>query len=134
MVDKLTNDETTQTAEKLSRGLLQIYEPHLSKVKMDLRELLAKQNKIYIDFQSEKFNFVDSNINDFENMMMKYKLYKDKLISIKKEMVNIHHRSTALKKRAQHIQSCKEKELAAKLQKQQQEEALIGKQKNPSHD
>lgn len=29
--------------------------------------------------------------------MMKYKLYKDKLISIKKEMVNIHHRSTALK-------------------------------------
>lgn len=55
------------------------------------------------------------------------KLYKNKLVNIKKQMMSIHSRVKNLKKRAIYVEESKKKEVAMILQKRQKEEDLIHK-------
>ncbi|XP_061390068.1 biogenesis of lysosome-related organelles complex 1 subunit 6 [Musca vetustissima] len=125
-----TTDEPTTSlaAAQLTAGFMQAYSPPLAKARTQLKELIGKQNKIYIDLSAEKFKLDNGEVAKLQDMMTDVKLYREKLLKIKKQMQNIYQRTKVLKKRALNIQTCKEKELQKKLQKQQQEESLIGKQ------
>lgn len=114
--------------KQLATGILQIFEPPLSKARGQLKELIGKQNKIYIDLSAEKFKLDNAETAKLHEMMNNVKIYREKLVKIKKQMQNIYQRTKVLKKRALNVQACKQKELQRKLQKQQQEEALIAKQ------
>ncbi|KAM7358635.1 biogenesis of lysosomal organelles complex 1 subunit pallidin [Cochliomyia hominivorax] len=121
--------ETNSLASlQLTAGVLQLYAPPIAKAKGQLKELIQKQNKIYIDLSAEKFKLDNAEVAKLQDMMNNVKVYREKLLKIKKQMQNIYQRTKVLKKRAINIQTCKEKELQRKLQKQQQEESLIGKQ------
>lgn len=127
------NNETQSLASaQMATGLLQIYEPPLIKVRNHLKELIGKQNKIYIDLSTEKYRYDTVEIAGLQEMMNTVKIYREKLVKMKKQMQSIYQRTKVLKKRAINIQTCKQKELARKLQKQQQEEALIGKRNQNS--
>ncbi|XP_055855968.1 biogenesis of lysosome-related organelles complex 1 subunit 6 [Episyrphus balteatus] len=117
---------------QMATGLLQIYEPPLIKVRNHLKELIGKQNKIYIDLSTEKYRYDNVEIAGLQEMMNTVKVYREKLVKMKKQMQSIYQRTKVLKKRAANIQACKQKEYARKLQKQQQEEALIGKRNQNS--
>ncbi|XP_039963650.1 biogenesis of lysosome-related organelles complex 1 subunit 6 [Bactrocera tryoni] len=125
-----TTDELPDSlaTKQLATGLLQIFEPPLVKARGQLKELIGKQNKIYIDLSAEKFKLDNAETAKLHEMMNNVKIYREKLVKIKKQMQNIYQRTKVLKKRAMHVQACKHKELQRKLQKQQQEEALIAKQ------
>ncbi|XP_073835918.1 biogenesis of lysosomal organelles complex 1 subunit pallidin [Musca autumnalis] len=119
---------TSLAALQLTAGFMQAYSPPLAKARTQLKELIGKQNKIYIDLSAEKFKLDNGEVAKLQDMMSEVKVYRDKLLRIKKQMQNIYQRTKVLKKRALNIQTCKEKELQKKLQKQQQEESLIAKQ------
>uniref|UniRef100_A0A0A1X151 Pallidin n=1 Tax=Zeugodacus cucurbitae TaxID=28588 RepID=A0A0A1X151_ZEUCU len=114
--------------KQLASGILQIFEPPLVKARGQLKELIGKQNKIYIDLSAEKFKLDNAETAKLHEMMNNVKIYREKLVKIKKQMQSIYQRTKVLKKRALNVQACKQKELQRKLQKQQQEEALIAKQ------
>ncbi|TMW50206.1 hypothetical protein DOY81_004707 [Sarcophaga bullata] len=124
----LPTSETSLAALQLTSGVLQSYAPPIAKAKTQLKELIQKQNKIYIDLSAEKFKLDNADVAKLQDMMNNVKVCREKLLKIKKNMQNIYQRSQVLKKRAINIQMCKEKELQRKIQKQQQEESLIGKQ------
>ncbi|XP_053953334.1 biogenesis of lysosome-related organelles complex 1 subunit 6 [Anastrepha ludens] len=125
-ITKQTTDSLV--TKQLTVGLLQIFEPPLAKARGQLKELIGKQNKIYIDLSAEKFKLDNAETAKLHEMMNNVKIYREKLVKIKKQMQSIYQRTKVLKKRALNVQACKQKELQRKLQKQQQEEALIGKQ------
>ncbi|XP_037806271.1 biogenesis of lysosome-related organelles complex 1 subunit 6 [Lucilia sericata] len=122
-----TEATTSLAALQLSAGVLQSYAPPIAKARGQLKELIQKQNKIYIDLSAEKFKLDNAEVAKLQDMMINVKVCREKLLKIKKHMQNIYQRTKVLKKRAINIQTCKEKELQRKLQKQQQEESLIGK-------
>ncbi|EDV97073.1 biogenesis of lysosome-related organelles complex 1 subunit 6 [Drosophila grimshawi] len=121
-------NECSLAALQLSHGILQIAEPPLQRSRLQLKELIGKQNKIYIDLSKEKFKLDCSEVAKLNDMMNDVKRYKDKLRRIKKEMQNIYQRTKVLKKRAANVASCKQRDFQRKLDKQQQEESLIGSQ------
>ncbi|XP_046809091.1 biogenesis of lysosome-related organelles complex 1 subunit 6 [Lucilia cuprina] len=130
----VANNDNSQTeatislaALQLTAGVLQSYAPPIAKARGQLKELIQKQNKIYIDLSAEKFKLDNAEVAKLQDMMINVKVCREKLLKIKKHMQNIYQRTKVLKKRAINIQTCKEKELQRKLQKQQQEESLIGK-------
>lgn len=127
-----SNESQSMASVQMAAGLLQIYEPPLIKVRNHLKELIGKQNKIYIDLSTEKYRYDNVEIAGLQEMMDNVKIYREKLVKMKKQMQSIYQRTKVLKKRALHIQTCKDKEYARKLQKQQQEEALIGKRNQNS--
>ncbi|KAI8123338.1 Biogenesis of lysosome-related organelles complex 1 subunit 6 [Lucilia cuprina] len=122
-----TEANTSLAALQLTAGVLQSYAPPIAKARGQLKELIQKQNKIYIDLSAEKFKLDNAEVAKLQDMMINVKVCREKLLKIKKHMQNIYQRTKVLKKRAINIQTCKEKELQRKLQKQQQEESLIGK-------
>lgn len=126
------NESQSLASVQMAAGLLQIYEPPLIKVRNHLKELIGKQNKIYIDLSTEKYRYDNVEIAGLQEMMDNVKIYREKLVKMKKQMQSIYQRTKVLKKRALNIQTCKDKEYARKLQKQQQEEALIGKRNQNS--
>ncbi|XP_020295656.1 biogenesis of lysosome-related organelles complex 1 subunit 6-like [Pseudomyrmex gracilis] len=125
----------SEVTEKLTEGLLQIYQPPLEQVKKDLLELTNKQEALLVRMQVEnkKINetFEDVDLND---MFAVIKVYQGKLVSIRKEMINIHERTTKLKKRALRLQQIKQKEALNREQQREQElrreQELIGKPAN----
>ncbi|KAH8264814.1 hypothetical protein KR038_002097, partial [Drosophila bunnanda] len=113
-------------ALQLSAGVLQIAEPPLDRVRVQLRELIGRQNKIYIDLSKEKYKLDCSEVAKLNDMMGDVRRYKDKLAKIKKEMQGIYHRTKDLKKRAANVAACKQRDYQRKLDRQQHEESLIG--------
>uniref|UniRef100_A0A1B0FI95 Biogenesis of lysosome-related organelles complex 1 subunit 6 n=1 Tax=Glossina morsitans morsitans TaxID=37546 RepID=A0A1B0FI95_GLOMM len=95
---EFTTANSSPASLQLSQGILQMYEPPLAKAKGQLKELICKQNKIYIDLSAEKFKLDNAEVIKLQEM-----------------------------KRAINIQTGKQKELQRKLQKQQHEESLIAK-------
>lgn len=126
------NDTQSLASVQMATGLLRIYEPPLIKVRNHLKELIGKQNKIYIDLSTEKYRYDNVEIAALQEMMETVKIYREKLVKLKKQMQSIYQRTKVLKKRATNIQACKQKELARKLHKQQQEESLIAKRNQNS--
>ncbi|XP_030372525.1 biogenesis of lysosome-related organelles complex 1 subunit 6 [Scaptodrosophila lebanonensis] len=115
-------------ALQLSTGMLQIAEPPLVKARAQLKELIFKQNKIYIDLSKEKYKLDCTEVAKLNEMMNDVKIYKEKLIRIRKEMQNIYQRTKVLKKRAANVATTKQREYQRKLEKQQHEESLIASQ------
>ncbi|KAH8309881.1 hypothetical protein KR067_010309, partial [Drosophila pandora] len=113
---------------QLSAGILQIAEPPLDHVRSQLRELIGRQNKIYIDLSKEKYKLDCSEVAKLNDMMNDVRRYKDKLIKIKKEMQSIYQRTKDLKKRAANVAACKQRDYQRKLDRQHHEESLIGGQ------
>ncbi|XP_020801838.1 biogenesis of lysosome-related organelles complex 1 subunit 6 [Drosophila serrata] len=113
-------------ALQLSAGVLQIAEPPLDHVRVQLRELIGRQNKIYIDLSKEKYKLDCSEVAKLNDMMSDVRRYKDKLAKIKKEMQGIYQRTKDLKKRAANVAACKQRDYQRKLDRQQHEESLIG--------
>ncbi|KAL5286253.1 hypothetical protein ACFFRR_007724 [Megaselia abdita] len=101
-------------AKDLAAGICEIYQAPLNNIKDELKELISKQNQIYIDIAGEKFVFENNEILEVQNMMGKAKIYREKLNTISKQMNSIHQRTKSLKKRALNIQAVKEKEVASK--------------------
>ncbi|EDW41140.1 GM24723 [Drosophila sechellia] len=116
------------TALQLSAGVLQIAEPPLNHVRTQLRELIGRQNKTYIDLSKEKYKLDCSEVARLNDMMSDVKRYKDKLTKIKKEMQSVYQRTKELKKRAANVAACKQRDYQRKLERLQHEESLIGSQ------
>ncbi|XP_034480772.1 biogenesis of lysosome-related organelles complex 1 subunit 6 [Drosophila innubila] len=119
-------NECSLAALQLSHGILQIAEPPLARARGQLKELIGKQNKIYIDLSKEKYKLDCSEVAKLNDMMNDVRRYKEKLTRIKKEMQNIYQRTKVLKKRATNVATCKQRDYQRKLEKQQHEESLIG--------
>ncbi|XP_017957301.1 biogenesis of lysosome-related organelles complex 1 subunit 6 [Drosophila navojoa] len=125
---KVDEIDCSTAALQLSFGVLEIAESPLVRVRNQLKELIGKQNKFYIDVSKEKYKLDCSEVSKLYDLMSNVKLYKDKLIKIKKDMQSIYQRSKVIKKRAVHIAACKQREYQRKVEKQQHEESLIGNQ------
>ncbi|XP_061401725.1 biogenesis of lysosome-related organelles complex 1 subunit 6-like, partial [Musca vetustissima] len=94
-----TTDEPTTSlaAAQLTAGFMQAYSPPLAKARTQLKELIGKQNKIYIDLSAEKFKLDNGEVAKLHDMMTDVKLYREKLLKIKKQMQNIYQRTKVLK-------------------------------------
>ncbi|XP_049783695.1 biogenesis of lysosome-related organelles complex 1 subunit 6-like isoform X1 [Schistocerca cancellata] len=108
---------------KLTVGLLSLYESDLVKAKGQLDELTKKQMSVITQLQdeNEKLNKMQCT-NDLQEMCTMVKQYHTKLTTIKKDMSQLHERSLKLKKRAMKLQQIKQKEA---LQRQHQRELQI---------
>ncbi|XP_017081109.1 biogenesis of lysosome-related organelles complex 1 subunit 6 [Drosophila eugracilis] len=115
-------------ALQLSAGVLQIAEPPLEHVRAQLRELIGRQNKIYIDLSKEKYKLDCSEVARLNDIMSDVKRYKEKLTKVKKEMQGVYQRTKELKKRAANVAACKQRDYQRKLERLQHEESLIGSQ------
>jgi len=109
----------------LAKGFVDLYRPSLSKIENDLKELTNKQEKIHDDLGVEITKISEDKLMDIQQMIMKMKNYKEKLVAIKRQMVHIHHRTRNLKRRSITLQSFKQAEIEAKIQKRSREVNLI---------
>ncbi|KAG5335042.1 BL1S6 protein, partial [Acromyrmex charruanus] len=112
----------SEAAEKLAEGLLGIYQSPLEQVKQELFELTNKQDSLLTRMQLENKRihetFEDIDLND---MFSAVKIYQGKLSVIRKEMINIHERTSKLKKRVLRLQQIKKKESMNREQQREQE-------------
>lgn len=126
MAQSDNNVETSMSApDLLAKGFVDLYRPSLEKIESDLKELTNKQKKIHQDLNVEIGKISDDKLADIQTMIMKMKTYKEKLVAIKRQMVHIHHRTRNLKRRSTTLQSFKQAEVDAKIQKRHREEHLI---------
>ncbi|XP_024882094.1 biogenesis of lysosome-related organelles complex 1 subunit 6-like isoform X1 [Temnothorax curvispinosus] len=122
----------SEAVEKLAEGLLSIYQPPLEQVKQELFELTSKQEALLARMQLENKKihetFEDIDLND---MFSTVKIYQGKLAVVRKEMINIHERTSKLKKRVLRLQQIKQKEAMNREQQREQElrreQELIGR-------
>ncbi|KAH8418722.1 hypothetical protein KR222_002813 [Zaprionus bogoriensis] len=126
--NEATDTECSLVALQLSHGILQIAEPPLARARGQLKELIGKQNKIYIDLSKEKYKLDCSEVAKLGDMMNDVRRYREKLAKIKKEMQSIYQRTKVLKKRAANVASCKQRDQQRRLERQQHEESLIDSQ------
>ncbi|XP_077269006.1 biogenesis of lysosomal organelles complex 1 subunit pallidin [Temnothorax americanus] len=132
--EQLSEDavDFSEAVEKLAKGLLSIYQPPLEQVKQELFELTSKQEALLARMQLENKKihetFEDIDLND---MFSAVKIYQGKLAVVRKEMINIHERTSKLKKRVLRLQQIKQKEAMNREQQREQElrreQELIGR-------
>jgi hypothetical protein len=123
IVPQASESDRTVDVNKLTVGLLALYEPQLKKVKQQLDELTKKQISLIDQLKEENCRFINvQTSDDLQQMFSMVKLYQTKLVVIKKEMLQLHERSTKLKKRALKLQQTKQK---AALHREQQRELQL---------
>uniref|UniRef100_A0A1A9WH62 Uncharacterized protein n=1 Tax=Glossina brevipalpis TaxID=37001 RepID=A0A1A9WH62_9MUSC len=66
---KFETATSSLTSLQLSQGILEMYEPPLAKAKGQLKELIGKQNKIYIDLSAEKFKIDNAEVIKLQEMV-----------------------------------------------------------------
>nr|CAH7751434.1 unnamed protein product [Callosobruchus chinensis] len=119
------------SVQNLSKGLLQNIQPALENVQEQLQELNAKQEAVITQIHNENLTLAETRLSpELQDMFRTMSVYHNKLLNIKKDMKQIHERSTKLKKRAAKIMEVKNKELLTKIQKDtelKREQDLIGK-------
>ncbi|XP_034950327.1 uncharacterized protein Pldn isoform X2 [Chelonus insularis] len=87
-----------EAANKLTKGLLDIYQPSLTQIKDELQELLKKQESLFDKMEIENKHLTETSEDELCNSMYStIKLYNDKLRRIKREMSTIHERTLKLK-------------------------------------
>lgn len=107
----------TQSVNNLSNGLIGVYKPPLLNVQNRLKDLTSKQNKIMSQIHQENLNLVEVQYSpEIQELFKKMNTYHNKLVNIKKDMKQIHERSTKLKKRSEKLQQVKEREKLFKMQ------------------
>ncbi|CAH2007819.1 unnamed protein product [Acanthoscelides obtectus] len=125
------NNPYERSVDNLSEGLLQNIQPSLERIEKQLKELNAKQDAIVTQIHDENLTLAQTQFSpELQDMFRTMAAYHNKLLSIKKDMKQLHDRGNRLKKRAANIKEVKEKALMAKIQKDielKREQELIGK-------
>lgn len=111
------NEETIQ---RLTEGFLHHYLPELQTSKQTLQELTQNQVILLDTLEQEVAKFRDCNtMVDLNALFTEAKLYHNKLVNIRKEMIILHEKTTKLKKRALKLQQHKQRN---DLEREQQRE------------
>ncbi|XP_029948967.1 biogenesis of lysosome-related organelles complex 1 subunit 6 [Salarias fasciatus] len=108
--------------DKLTEGLLSHYLPDLQNSKRALQELTQNQLILLDTLDQEVAKFRECNmLLDLNSLFTEAKVYHNKLVNIRKEMIMLHERTTKLKKRALKLQQQKQKEALEKEQQRERE-------------
>lgn len=112
---------------KLTEGLLSHYLPDLQNSKRALQELTQNQLVLLDTLDQEVTKFRDCNtLLDLNSLFVEAKVYHNKLVNIRKEMIMLHEKTTKLKKRALKLQQQKQRE---ELEKEQQREKELERER-----
>ncbi|XP_073320287.1 biogenesis of lysosome-related organelles complex 1 subunit 6 [Pagrus major] len=112
---------------KLTGGLLSHYLPDLQNSKRALQELTQNQLVLLDTLDQEVTKFRECNtLLDLNSLFTEAKVYHNKLVNIRKEMIMLHEKTTKLKKRALRLQQLKQKE---ELEKEQQREKELERER-----
>ncbi|XP_077477801.1 biogenesis of lysosome-related organelles complex 1 subunit 6 [Stigmatopora argus] len=107
---------------KLTEGLLSHYLPGLQNSKRTLQELTQNQLILLDTLDQEVTKFQECNaLLDLNSLFTEAKVYHNKLVNIRKEMILVHERTTKLKKRALKLQQHKQKEALEREQQREKE-------------
>ncbi|XP_037553084.1 biogenesis of lysosome-related organelles complex 1 subunit 6 [Nematolebias whitei] len=113
--------------DKLTEGLLSHYLPDLKNSKRALQELTQNQLILLDTLDQEVTKFRECNsVLDLNSLFTEAKVYQNKLVTIRKEMIVLHEKTTKLKKRALKLQQQKQKEA---LEKEQQKEKELERER-----
>ncbi|KAG9352236.1 hypothetical protein AGOR_G00165530 [Albula goreensis] len=111
-----------QTIEKLTDGLISHYLPDLQNSKQALQELTQNQGILLDTLEQEITKFRECNsLLDINSLFTEAKVYHNKLVNIRKEMMMLHDKTTKLKKRALKLQQQRQKEALEKEQQREKE-------------
>ncbi|XP_047436507.1 biogenesis of lysosome-related organelles complex 1 subunit 6 [Mugil cephalus] len=111
-----------KAVDKLTEGLLSHYLPDLQNSKRALQELTQNQVILLDTLDQEVTKFRECNaLLDLNSLFTEAKIYHNKLVNIRKEMIMLHERTTKLKKRALKLQQQKQKEALEKEQQREKE-------------
>ncbi|XP_051235242.1 biogenesis of lysosome-related organelles complex 1 subunit 6 [Dicentrarchus labrax] len=111
-----------KAVDKLTEGLLSHYLPDLQNSKRALQELTQNQLVLLDTLDQEVTKFRECNtLLDLNSLFTEAKVYHNKLVNIRKEMIMLHEKTTKLKKRALKLQQQKQKEALEKEQKREKE-------------
>ncbi|XP_014673214.1 PREDICTED: biogenesis of lysosome-related organelles complex 1 subunit 6-like [Priapulus caudatus] len=111
---------------KLTGGFLDMCEKlEIDKYRSAILEIRQNQIILQEGVQEENTKFKDLEVaQQLENLMVRTRLYQNKLVKIKKEMVEIHEKTTKVKKRVTKLQQMKEKDRLQKEQQRKKEQEL----------
>ncbi|KAF0043043.1 hypothetical protein F2P81_004380 [Scophthalmus maximus] len=111
-----------EAVDKLTEGFLSHYLPDLQNSKRALQELTQNQLILLDTLDQEVTKFRECNaLPDLNSLFTEAKVYHNKLVNIRKEMIVLHDRTTKLKKRALKLQQQKQKEALEKEQQREKE-------------
>ncbi|KAM8893587.1 biogenesis of lysosome-related organelles complex 1 subunit 6 isoform 2-T2 [Spinachia spinachia] len=111
-----------KAVDKLTEGLLSHYLPDLHNSKRVLQELTQNQLILLDTLDQEVTKFRDCNaLLDLNSLFTEAKVYHNKLVNIRKEMIMLHEKTTKLKKRSLKVQQQKQKEALEKEQQREKE-------------
>ncbi|KAM6979829.1 biogenesis of lysosome-related organelles complex 1 subunit 6 [Aplochiton taeniatus] len=111
-----------QAIEKLTEGLISHYLPDLQNSKQALQELTQNQVILLDTLDQEVTKFKECNaLLDLNSLFTEAKVYHNKLINIRKEMMMLHEKTTKLKKRALRLNQQRQKEALEKEQQREKE-------------
>lgn len=111
-----------KAVDKLTEGLLSHYLPDLQNSKRALQELTQNQLVLLDTLDQEVTKFRECNaLLDLNSLFTEAKVYHNKLVNIRKEMIMLHEKTTKLKKRALKLQQQKQKEALEKEQQREKE-------------
>ncbi|XP_053321130.1 biogenesis of lysosome-related organelles complex 1 subunit 6 [Spea bombifrons] len=117
----------TSAVDLLSDGLVSHYLPNLQSSKLALQELTQNQGVLLDTLDQEISKFKECNsILDINALFSEAKHYHNKLVSIRKEMIMLHDKTSKLKKRALKLQQKKQEE---NLKQEQQREREFEREK-----
>ncbi|XP_062860748.1 biogenesis of lysosome-related organelles complex 1 subunit 6 [Trichomycterus rosablanca] len=115
----LVDDECV---EKLCEGLISHYCPDLQRSKHTLQELTQNQAVLLDTLEQEISKFRECNSMIHLNALFtEAKVYHSKLVNIRRDMMNLHERTTKLKKRVLKLQQQKQREMLEKEQQREKE-------------
>ncbi|XP_008308738.1 biogenesis of lysosome-related organelles complex 1 subunit 6 [Cynoglossus semilaevis] len=111
-----------KAVERLTEGFLSYYLPDLQNSKRALQELTQNQLILLDTLDQEVTKFRECNtIHDLNLLFTEAKVYHNKLVTIRKEMIMLHDKTTKLKKRALKLQQQKQREALEKEQQREKE-------------
>ncbi|XP_056268969.1 biogenesis of lysosome-related organelles complex 1 subunit 6 [Pseudoliparis swirei] len=114
--------ESSVFVDQLTQGLLSHYLPDLQNSKRALQELTQNQLVLLDTLDQEVTKFRDCNaLLDLDSLFTEAKVYHNKLVTIRKEMIVLHEKTTKLKKRGLKLQQQKQKEELEKEQRREKE-------------
>ncbi|CAH1790255.1 unnamed protein product [Owenia fusiformis] len=126
VTDSIETDKSVE--ENLTDGLLAHFLPECDKAKSTISELTENQRILIETILQENSKFSECHtISDLAKIMTQSKVYRAKLLHIKKEMVQLTEKSSKLKHKAIKIQQDKQKEA---LQKEQQKEKDLERERH----
>ncbi|XP_028985275.1 biogenesis of lysosome-related organelles complex 1 subunit 6 isoform X2 [Betta splendens] len=118
----LENVLDEKATDRFTEGLLSHYLPNLQNSKQALQEL-RKNHLILLDtLDQEVTKFRECNaFLDLSALFTEAKVYQNKLVHVRKDMILLHEKTTKLKKRALKLQQQKQKETLEKEQQREKE-------------